>query len=113
MQQGAYKGFFMNKKNIIRDKNYLKFIRGLECVVCGNPHVEAAHLRMNTDGGMGMKPSDCWVLPLCSAHHRLQHHIGEEKFWEGKDPHALCEDLYKVKGDIAKALSLIWSIQDD
>ena len=50
MQQGAYKGFVMNKKNIIRDKNYLKFIRGLECVVCGNPHVEAAHLRMNTDG---------------------------------------------------------------
>jgi len=103
----------MLKKSIIRDNNYLKFIRTLECVVCGNPHVEAAHLRMRTNGGMGMKPSDSWVIPLCSAHHKMQHQIGEEKFWEGRDIHALCEELYNAKGDIVLALSLIWSQQND
>jgi hypothetical protein len=42
--------------------------------------IEAAHVRGGTDGGMGVKPSDCFVIPLCSAAHREQHNVGEAEF---------------------------------
>ncbi len=66
---------------------YLAFIRGLPCVICGNPHTEAAHLRMASrlagkrQTGMGEKPDDRWALPLCSEHHREQHQGNELAFW--------------------------------
>lgn len=44
--------------------------------------IEAAHIRTGTDGGMGKKPSDCWVVPLCSWHHKSQHSVGENSFWK-------------------------------
>ena len=97
----------MAYKTIIRDNKHLKFIRQLECVLCGSPFVEAAHLRIGTDGATSMKPSDCWVLPLCSPHHRLQHQIGERTFWEGRDPHSLCAELYKLTGLYEEAISFI------
>jgi len=97
----------MAYKTIIRDNKHLKFIRQLECVLCGSPFVEAAHLRIGTDGATSMKPSDCWVLPLCSSHHRLQHQIGERTFWEGRDPHYLCAELYKLTGLYEEAIALI------
>lgn len=50
------------------------------------PHVcsgrmEAAHVRIGTDGALNIKPSDCWTIPLCSkAHIPLQHQAGEREF---------------------------------
>ena len=33
-------------------------------------------------GAMQMKSSDCWALPLCARHHRMQHETGNElEFW--------------------------------
>jgi len=61
----------------------------------GNP-VEAAHLRLGTGGGTGVKPSDRWLLPLChKCHHGEQHQKGERTFWDRRDINAkaLCEDL--------------------
>lgn len=98
---------------MIRDKHHLDFIRQLECVKCASPHVEAAHLRMGTDGGMGMKPSDRWVLPLCSAHHRQQHAMGEPAFWSGWDPHKLCQDIWFATGDYYEAIATIERSRDD
>lgn len=92
---------------MIRDKRHLDFIRSLECVLCASPYVEAAHLRMGTDGGMGMKPSDSFSLPLCSAHHRCQHHISEPKFWEEWEPHALAEKLWLSSGSYDEAIGHI------
>lgn len=46
-------------------------------------NIQAAHIRVNSDGGMGQKPSDNRVLPLCHDCHALQHRIGEIKFWGG------------------------------
>jgi hypothetical protein len=37
-------------------------------------------VRIGTDGGMAMKPSDKWIISLCASHHREQHQIGEEAF---------------------------------
>jgi hypothetical protein len=90
----------------IRNASHLKWIRGHECSVAyiGNTayfcdgRVEAAHVRTGTDGGMSVKPSDCWTIPLCSAHHREQHNIGEVQFERdhGIDMYEIAEQLWKL-----------------
>ncbi len=68
------------------------FIRRHACSVpgCNNPNVQCAHVRVGTDGGAGLKPSDWWTLPLCGpalidgerveGHHNEQHRLGETSF---------------------------------
>ncbi len=60
---------------------HLAWIRTLPCTIrgCLRPS-EAAHVRQNTGGGMGIKPGDEWVAPLCRAHHHEQHQIGHQAF---------------------------------
>ncbi len=107
------KGFIVLKKTVIRSSKHLKFIRTLECAMCDSFYVEAAHLRMRTNGGMGMKPSDSCVIPLCTAHHRMQHHIGEELFWTGRNPHDLAESLWQATGNRDLALAIILEQRHD
>lgn len=96
-------------KKIIRDKNHLAFIRSLPCCVCPNIYSEAAHIRKGTDGGMGLKPSDCWTVPLCRTCHNKQHNIGESRFWRGKlqDARNLANLLYSCTGQDDLALSFV------
>lgn len=69
-----------------RSPAHLKWIRGHECAVHGKQghicegRIEAAHVRRGTDGGLGVKPSDKYTLPLCSIAHGEQHQIGESAF---------------------------------
>lgn len=70
----------------LRVPSFLAYVRRFECAVttkvqgaCSGD-IEAAHVRIGTDGGVGQKPSDCFCLPLCSEHHRRQHQIGERSF---------------------------------
>jgi hypothetical protein len=68
----------------IRSDAHLRWIRGFECSAiasggCGGK-TEAAHCRTGTDGGMGVKPSDRYCIPLCADHHRRQHQVGESAF---------------------------------
>lgn len=66
-----------------RCPRHLQYVRGHECAVpgcrSGDP-IEAAHVRVGTDGGTGLKPSDKWAIPLCRSHHEEQHRIGEPHF---------------------------------
>jgi hypothetical protein len=71
-----------------KDKKHLDWIRQQPCCICGdNTTVEAAHIRSTNlvlgkdDFGWG-RPSDKWTTPLCGAHHREQHEMGDEMaFW--------------------------------
>ena len=72
---------------MIRCPGHLVWLRGFQCIVRGcknEPAVEAAHVRVGTDGGTGMKPSDIWAVPVCRTHHRFGayaiHTIGERQF---------------------------------
>lgn len=58
------------------------WVRRHHCCVpsCLNTPVECAHVRGGGDGGIALKPSDRWVISLCSAHHREQHQVGEREF---------------------------------
>lgn len=87
----------------VRCEAHLKWIRTLKCLnsVTDAWHchgdVQAAHVRTRTDGGTGMKPSDFWTVPLCAAHHREQHQIGEAAF---QDRHGI--DMRETAAQLAK-----------
>lgn len=85
----------------IRNASHLAWIRGHECSarapVCMGFSIEAAHVRTGTDGGLSVKPSDCWTLPLCRHHHELQHRLGEASF----------ERLFDI--DMKKIAAELWA----
>jgi hypothetical protein len=75
--------------------NFLRFIRELPCLICGDDTAtEAAHIRYadlaagKRSTGMGEKPDDAFVVPLCGGCHRQQHTTNERKWWalNGVDP---------------------------
>lgn len=72
------------KQERIEDEKLLAYVRTLPCSVQGcSGECVSAHLRKQTDGGMSKKPSDVFTNPLCDEHHKLQHQIGEPRFWAG------------------------------
>jgi hypothetical protein len=76
----------LREETVIRSKGHLQWLRGCECSVPSCEYkisrVEAAHVRIGTDGSMGKKPGDNWAIPLCYFHHRKQHTMGEASFEE-------------------------------
>ena len=64
-----------------RCPSHLKFVRSHACCRCGGTeHIEAAHVRTGTDGGMGLKPGDYWTISLCRECHQWQTNHGEKEF---------------------------------
>lgn len=65
-----------------RSPAHRAWVRGFACSVpgCTAMPIECAHVRVGTDGGVGMKPSDRWVISLCRDHHAEQHQRGEQSF---------------------------------
>lgn len=68
-----------------RSEKHLRFIRSLPCMVCLSFGSEAAHIRIFTDGGTSLKPSDHYTVPLCHRDHQRQHNVGELTFWGGEE----------------------------
>src|SRR5512139_1657593 len=98
------------------DKAHLDFIRQLPCLACGdNTTVEAAHVRYadariaKPITGVGIKPDDRFVIPLCGAHHRGQHSRGERQWWEARqiDPVLISLALFSVSGDYDAGTQII------
>lgn len=91
------------------DKKHLAAIRKCPCVVCGKePCGVAAHVRMTVPGkpnpGVGAKPHDRYTVPLCDKHHKIQHGMGEAKFWQSIKINAiaLSAALHAASGDEEK-----------
>jgi hypothetical protein len=69
------------KRVKIRDRKHLDFVKTLPCcVTLIEGETEPAHIRLGTDGGTGLKPSDNCVVPLHFSEHRRQHE-GERTYW--------------------------------
>jgi len=84
------------RQNPDRNPAHLEWIRSLPCSVRGCYYSsQAAHVRLNTGGGMGLKPPDKFSAPLCAEHHHEQHQIGHRAFDAkyGLDLRALAEEL--------------------
>lgn len=86
----------------LRSSKHLNFIRKLPCVVCGTKeNVQACHIRIGGNGGMGLKPDDSLTIPMCHLHHTCQHNKGELSFWgDIEKPKNLAKFLYENTGDL-------------
>lgn len=72
----------MKKVKTARDEVYLGFIRSLPCCVTGRTDsVVAHHVRLDGDGGTGLKPSDYYTVPISQDLHQRLHDMGERSFW--------------------------------
>ena len=93
---------------MVRDRKWLDHVREMNCMICNATPCDPAHIRVGGGGGIGMKPHDNHVVPLCHEHHREQHQIGERRFWSEacqRDPdlalrllRAYARELYKMMG---------------
>jgi len=90
------------------------FVASFACCKCGSvKSIEAAHVRIGSDAGMGQKPDDWRVVSLCFACHRgptaaAQHTQGERSFWAGVDYDRLIAEFIQaspVKLEILTAQS--------
>lgn len=101
----------------VQDQEHLAFIRSLPCILTGRK-AEAAHLRFGSRlhgkaiTGIGTKPDDRWVLPLCHDKHMEQHAsgLGEPGWWRAQgiaDPLVVCMRLWEASGDRDAALRVI------
>jgi len=64
------------------DKQRLKDVRKLPCIICANDGSEPHHLIGQGHGIMGGKADDSQTIPLCRFHHNELHH--NVKKWEKK-----------------------------
>lgn len=101
------------------DKDHLAAIRKCPCVICGRePCGVAAHVRMTAPGkpnpGVGAKPHDKYTVPLCDKHHKVQHGMGEAKFWQviGVDVIELAAALFAASGDQEKMHSIVTAVRE-
>src|SRR5579872_5316479 len=82
----------------LRDKEHLRFVATLPCLVCGRLPADAHHLRFAQPRALGRKVSDEYTVPVCRLHHREIHRHGDEKAWWEKanvDPMALALELWR------------------
>lgn len=69
------------------NEQHIRWIKRLPCAVRGHDCrglVTAHHVRRNTDGGTGLKPSDKWTVPLCDGFHGAvegHHQEGDRIGW--------------------------------
>ena len=103
----------------VMDKKHKGYVAQLPCVICGTVGVHVAHVRYPdakegvSHTGMGQKPDDWRVVPLCPRHHvhgpEAQHSMGEEEFWQenGINPYTLAKALFAAKGDVPFMVQLV------
>lgn len=101
-----------------REENaqHLKDIRDLPCLVCASDAgCDPAHVRFSCSAegkfnpGVGAKPDDCYVVPLCRRHHEEQHRMGEVAFWlkKGIRPLQIARQLWAARGNFEEMWAIV------
>ena len=91
----------------LRDKDHLRRVAELPCLVCSCQPSHAHHLRFAQRRGLGQKVSDEYVVPLCALHHGDLHRSSSEQEWWARqkiNPVPVSNELGK---QITKAVALI------
>jgi hypothetical protein len=81
----------------IRDREHVKSVAKLPCLICGRRPADAHHLRFAQAPALGRKVSDEFTIPLCRGHHREVHRCGDEVAWwnrTGIDPTVTARTLW-------------------
>ena len=75
------------KRPTVAEKKWMQQVADYGCIACEkdglNVPAEIHHIRKHT--GMGLRPSNFDVLPLCASHHRtgkISVHLGKKAFVE-------------------------------
>ena len=101
----------------IRSEKHRRWIASLGCVICDKRDVQAAHIRIGNNAGMGLKSCDSCTLPLCVWCHMDQHTIGERLFWEPyggiETATKLAKKLFGITENDVEAMELIRSFKND
>ncbi|MEE4238785.1 MAG: Rad52/Rad22 family DNA repair protein [Anderseniella sp.] len=82
-----------------RNRDHLKFVATLGCLVCGRRPAHAHHLTFIQPRALQRKASDEYAVPLCAIHHDELHRKGNERDWwrdRGLDPAPVAADLWAV-----------------
>jgi len=111
------------KHERIKSRKHRKFIASLACICGKEGRTQAAHIRKNNGGGMGFKPDDSHIVPLCCSGigwtgcHDKERLWGESVFWEryGGTERAteLAKALHECTGDEDRALELIRDFKNE
>lgn len=79
----------LSKHRNHRNNKYLAWLRKQKCLASGASAQCAHHIRLGTNGGKGIKPSDYFCIPLLNEYHTTGHSalhiIGEKTFLEKFD----------------------------
>jgi DNA recombination protein Rad52 len=81
----------------VRDKEHLRAVAQMPCVICNRQPSHAHHLRFAQQRGLSQKVSDEYVVPLCALHHGDLHRTArEENWWSGQnlDPLPIALELW-------------------
>lgn len=74
----------LSKHKNHRNPKYLSWLRKQPCVASGNKAQCAHHIRLGTNGGSSLKPSDYFCIPLLNEFHTTGlfaiHVVGEDTF---------------------------------
>jgi len=87
----------------MNSKDYLKYIKSKNCLICGSSPVDPDHLEHIQMGGSnpkGIKDFSC--LPLCRTHHRERHDIGNFQFENKHYINLWKEAFYLLRGYFAE-----------
>ena len=74
------------KRPTVKERKYMSKVASFGCIACEKDGLddipaEIHHVRKHT--GMGLRPSNFDVLPLCASHHRtgkISIHLGKKAF---------------------------------
>ena len=64
-------------ERIYGPKGFQDWLHRLPCIVCG--HRGEIHAHHTENGGMGRKADWTTLVPVCPAHHRMIHDIGQKR----------------------------------
>ena len=65
----------------IRDKDHLRAVAQMPCVICSRQPSHAHHLKFAQRHGLSQKVSDEYAVPLCALHHGDLHRAAREEYW--------------------------------
>lgn len=90
----------------LRDKQHLKRIMELPCVVCNRQPSHPHHLKFAQRRGLSQKVSDEFVVPLCALHHGDLHRCAAERDWwarQSLDPLPIAARLWDERDTTTEA----------
>lgn len=79
-----------------KDVSYLNYVRQQPCIICGEYHSEAHHLKDRELAGLGDKTPDYMAISLCAGCHRNLN---------GNDSHITTDKVIKYAGFLFKKLT--------